>query len=56
MSLNKFLVRLIWLCALPLMLAAAWLAFESVRTAQSERDCRRAYRYSTRLRPPALAV
>ena len=52
MSLNKFLMRLIWLFALPLMLTTAWLAFESVRTAQSERD----YRYSTRLRPPTLTV
>ena len=30
--LKTFLARLIWLCVLPLLLLAAWLAFDSVRT------------------------
>jgi len=38
MSLHSFLVRLIWLCVLPLILLAAYLAIDSVRDAQSARD------------------
>jgi hypothetical protein len=38
MSLHSFLTRLIWLCVLPLVLLAAYLAIDSVRTAQAERD------------------
>ncbi|MBA3034450.1 MAG: response regulator [Gammaproteobacteria bacterium] len=38
MTLNKYLTRLIWLCLLPLILLASYLAIHSVRTTQSERD------------------
>jgi len=38
LSLRSFLARLIWLCVLPLVLLAAYLAVDSVRTAQAERD------------------
>ena len=38
MSLHSFLTRLIWLCVLPLVLLAGYLAVDSVRTAQAERD------------------
>lgn len=38
MSLNGFLMRLIWLCVVPLLLAASWLAYEGVRAARAERD------------------
>jgi PAS domain S-box-containing protein len=37
-SLHRFLTRLIWLCILPLLLLAAYLAFAHVRFIQSERD------------------
>ncbi|MBT9523475.1 MAG: PAS domain-containing protein, partial [Dechloromonas sp.] len=37
-SLHGFLTRLIWLCVLPLLLLAAYLAFAHVRFIQSERD------------------
>lgn len=37
-SLSVFLARLIWLCVLPLMLLAAWLAYESVRSQDAWRD------------------
>lgn len=37
-SLHRFLARLIWLCVLPLLLLAAYLAFAHVRFIQSERD------------------
>ena len=37
-SLHAFLARLIWLCVLPLVFVSAWLAFDRVRTTQSERD------------------
>ncbi|NTV70564.1 MAG: PAS domain-containing protein [Azonexaceae bacterium] len=37
-SLHRFLTRLIWLCVLPLLLLAAYLAFAHVRFIQSERD------------------
>jgi PAS domain S-box-containing protein len=36
MSLNKFLTRLIWLCVLPLVLLAAYLAFVHVNHVQKE--------------------
>lgn len=38
MSLHSFLTRLIWLCVLPLVVVTAYLAIDSVRTAQSDRD------------------
>ncbi|MBI5577954.1 MAG: PAS domain S-box protein [Deltaproteobacteria bacterium] len=38
MPLSTFVARLIWLCMLPLLLLAAWLAVDSVRTSQSDRD------------------
>ncbi|MBS1142162.1 MAG: hybrid sensor histidine kinase/response regulator [Proteobacteria bacterium] len=38
MSLHRFLTRLIWLCVLPLLFLAAYLAFAHVRFIQSERD------------------
>ena len=37
-SLHDFLTRLIWLSVLPLLLLAAWLAFDSVRSIQEQRD------------------
>jgi hypothetical protein len=37
-SLHGFLTRLIWLCVLPLVLLAAYLAIDRVRATQSERD------------------
>ncbi|HJW55840.1 MAG TPA: PAS domain S-box protein [Burkholderiaceae bacterium] len=42
MSLHRFLTRLIWLCILPLVLLAAYLAIDSVRTTQMERDIKAA--------------
>ena len=38
MSLHSFLTRLIWLCVLPLVLLAAYLAVHRVQTMQAERD------------------
>ncbi len=38
MSLHRFLTRLIWLCVLPLVLLAAYLAIARVNNAQSERN------------------
>ena len=38
MTLHGFLARLIWACVLPLLLAAAWLAWNSVQTTRAERD------------------
>jgi two-component system, sensor histidine kinase and response regulator len=38
MPLKTFLRRLIWLCILPLLLLALWLAYENLRTGQIERD------------------
>ncbi|WP_295446530.1 ATP-binding protein [uncultured Thiodictyon sp.] len=38
MPLATFLSRLIWLCVLPLLLLATWLAVDSVRTIQAQRD------------------
>jgi PAS domain S-box-containing protein len=38
MSLNRFLTRLIWICVLPLILLAVYLAIASVRNTQSEID------------------
>ncbi|MDD5296786.1 MAG: ATP-binding protein [Rhodocyclaceae bacterium] len=38
MSLHSFLTRLIWLCVLPLVLLAGWLALADVRDTQSDRD------------------
>ncbi|HJV28374.1 MAG TPA: PAS domain S-box protein [Aromatoleum sp.] len=40
MSLHRFLARLIWLCVLPLVFLAAYLAIDSVRSAQLQRDAR----------------
>lgn len=37
-ALSAFLARLIWLCVLPLMLLAAWLAYDSVRGQERWRD------------------
>ncbi len=38
MSLHRFLTRLIWLCMLPLVLLAAYLAVDRVHTMQAEND------------------
>jgi len=38
MSLHRFLTRLIWICLLPLLLLATYLAIERVRIIGSERD------------------
>jgi PAS domain S-box-containing protein len=38
MPLRTFLRRLIWLCILPLLLLALWLAYDNLRTGQTERD------------------
>ena len=38
MPLSSYLTRLIWLCVLPLALFSAWLAYDSVRTLQTEAD------------------
>jgi hypothetical protein len=38
MSLHRFLTRLIWLCVLPLVLLAIYLAIEHVRSVQNEHD------------------
>jgi PAS domain S-box-containing protein len=38
MTLSGFLSRLIWLCVLPLVLLAVWLAVDSVRTRQAQID------------------
>ncbi|MFZ1643529.1 MAG: PAS domain S-box protein [Candidatus Contendobacter sp.] len=38
MPLSAFLTRLIWLCVLPLVLLAAWLAINYVLTTKAERD------------------
>jgi hypothetical protein len=38
MSLHKFLTRLIWLCVLPLVLLAVYLAIEHVRSVQNGHD------------------
>src|SRR3990172_10394332 len=38
MSLHSFLTRLIWLCVLPLVLLAVYLAVYRVQTIQAERD------------------
>ncbi len=38
MSLHRFLTRLIWICVLPLIALAAYLAIDSVHRAQTERD------------------
>lgn len=38
MPLHSFLKRLIWLCVLPLLLLAAYLAVDRVLTTRSERD------------------
>lgn len=38
MSLHSFLRRVIWLCVLPLVVLAAYLAIETVRTTQYARD------------------
>jgi PAS domain-containing protein len=38
MSLHGFLTRLIWLCIVPLILVASYLAIDSIRTIQSELD------------------
>ena len=37
-SLSALLSRLIWLCILPMLLMAAWLAYDSVRSQQAEFD------------------
>jgi len=37
-SLHKYLTRLIWLCVLPLLFLAAYLAYAHVRFIQNERD------------------
>ena len=37
-SLNNFLTRLIWLCVLPLLLLASYLAVDSVRSGWADRD------------------
>ena len=36
--LKLFLARLIWLCVLPLLILGVWLAYDSVRTSQIQRD------------------
>ena len=36
--LSTFVIRLIWLCILPLLLLAVWLAVDSARTTLSDRD------------------
>jgi hypothetical protein len=41
MSLHSFLTRLIWLCVLPLVLLAAYLAVYLVQTIDSERGAPR---------------
>ena len=38
MTLHRYLTRLIWLCILPLLLVAAWLAVAHVHHAQNEDD------------------
>jgi PAS domain S-box-containing protein len=38
LSLATFFTRLVWLCMLPLLLLAVWLAVDSVRTEQSDND------------------
>ena len=38
MPLSTFVIRLIWLCMLPLLLLAVWLAVDSVRTTLSDRE------------------
>lgn len=38
MLLSSYLTRLIWLCVLPVMAFAGWLAYDSVRTLQAEND------------------
>jgi len=38
MSLHSFLTRLIWLCVMPLVLLAGYLAFDSVHSIQVDRD------------------
>ena len=38
MTLNRYLTRLIWLCILPLLLVAAWLAVAHVRNTQDAND------------------
>lgn len=38
MSLKSFLTRLIWICVLPLVILAAFLAIDQVRTLQTQRD------------------
>ncbi len=38
MRLSAYLTRLIWLCLLPLVLLATWLAYDNVQTLQAERD------------------
>lgn len=38
MPLRRFLTRLIWLCILPLIVLAVYLAFDRVRQTQAERD------------------
>ena len=38
MSLNRFLTGLIWLCVLPLVLLAGYLAFDKIRIAKAETD------------------
>ncbi len=38
MTLQRFLTRWIWLCVSPLVLLAAYLAYDNVRTTQAERD------------------
>lgn len=37
-SLHAFITRLIWLCVLPLVAVAAYLAFENVQRARVDRD------------------
>lgn len=37
-SLNAFLTRLIWLCVVPLLLLASYLAVDSVRSSRADRD------------------
>jgi hypothetical protein len=38
MTLRSYMLRLIWLCVAPLVLLAAYLAVDNVRTAQKQRD------------------
>jgi signal transduction histidine kinase len=37
-KLSSFLTRLIWMCVLPLLLLAGWLAYDNLRDRQNDRD------------------